>query len=390
MAQTDVIIVGLGAAGAATLHQLTRRGARAVGIDRFSPPHPHGSTHGDTRITRLAIGEGAVYTPLVTRSHEIWRELEAETGVRLLTQNGGLVIESPRSDHSLHHAHGFLDSTIACARRYGIEHEALTAEQMSLRFPQFSLAGDERGYYEPGAGFVRPETCVATQLDAAARAGAVVRRDETVIDLTRDGSGVRVRTNLATHVADRVVLCVGPWLADFLPASLRGVVSVYRQVLIWYGLRPDAPDHSPDAMPVFIWGLAGDRHFYGFPAIDGPGGGLKVATEQFDETTTAATAALGVDAAEADELHEQLIRDQLPGVTDRCVKAVRCLYTTTRDGHFLVDWHPDIDGVLLVSPCSGHGFKHSAGLGDALAAWLTSGASDVDLSPFRIDRLIQV
>ena len=93
MSTYDVAVVGLGAAGAATLYQLARRGISAVGIDRFSPPHIYGSTHGDTRITREAIGEGEAYTPLVQRSHAIWRELEAETGQTLLTQCGGLILE---------------------------------------------------------------------------------------------------------------------------------------------------------------------------------------------------------------------------------------------------------------------------------------------------------
>jgi len=388
VARTDVIVVGLGAAGSATLLQLARRGARVIGIDRFSPPHRHGSTHGETRITRQAIGEGEAYTPLVLRSHAIWRTLEAETGTELLTPNGALIMESARSRRSLHHEPHFLDRTIACARRYGIAHEVLSSDQIATRFPQFALTGDERGYFEPGAGFVRPEACVRVQLELAERSGAVVRRDESVLDLTPDRSAVTVRTKTATYSADRVVLAVGAWISDFLPTSLRRVFAVSRQVMVWYDIRPDAVDHSPDRMPVFIWGLPGARHFYGFPAVDGPGGGVKVATEQFDETTTPSTADPAVAPHEAAALYKELIGPRMPALSDRCVKAVRCLYTTTPDAGFVVDWHPELDRVLLVSPCSGHGFKHSAGLGEALAEKLTTGDSGVDLSPFKLDRLL--
>src|SRR5436305_13423340 len=76
--------------GSATCLQLATRGVRVIGIDRFEPPHPYGSTHGDTRITRVAIGEGAEYVPLVRRSHELWREIEARAGTRLLRVTGGL------------------------------------------------------------------------------------------------------------------------------------------------------------------------------------------------------------------------------------------------------------------------------------------------------------
>src|ERR1700712_1577922 len=94
MDKYDVVILGMGAMGSAAAYQLAKRGAKVLGLDRFAPPHAMGSSHGDTRITRLAIGEGAHYTPLALRSHEIWREIEAETGADLLTVTGGLIISS--------------------------------------------------------------------------------------------------------------------------------------------------------------------------------------------------------------------------------------------------------------------------------------------------------
>ena len=98
----DAIVIGLGAAGAATAYQLAKKGSRVLGIDRFDPPHVMGSTHGDTRITRLAIGEGAQYAPLAIRSHEIWREIESLTGVSLLTQCGALYIAPAADNLAIH------------------------------------------------------------------------------------------------------------------------------------------------------------------------------------------------------------------------------------------------------------------------------------------------
>jgi sarcosine oxidase len=381
----DVAVVGLGAAGAATLYQLARCGVRVVGIDRFSPPHIFGSTHGDTRITREAIGEGEEYAPLVKRSHAIWRELEAETGQDLLTQCGGLIIEAAGGGAAGHHRHEFLASTIACANRFGIRHELLSAADVAGRFPQFSLDGDESAYYEPTAGFVRPERCVEAQLTVAARLGADIRRDERVLGVESSGSGVRVLTDRGVHEAGRAVLAVGPWVRDFLrPEQLR-LFNVYRQVLAWFELDPDAINHTPGAMPVFIWGLADGNAFYGFPAIDGTRE-IKVATEQLEDATTADDAALEVGPDEPPAVHESLIERRLPGVSARCTRAVRCLYTVTPDANFVIDDHPDLSGVLLVSPCSGHGFKHSAGLGEAIAQRVTTGTSDADLAPFSLER----
>ena len=386
MRSADVAVVGLGAAGAATLYQLARRGVDAIGIDSYSPPHVMGSTHGDTRITREAIGEGEYYTPLIRRSHAIWRELESETGEDLLTQCGGLIIEEPGAGAAGHHRHQFLAQTIACANRYGVPHELLDASEVASRFPQFALTGDESAYFEPGAGFVRPERCVAAQLTLAERLGARVHRDERVHSLELDAHGAtRIRTNCDEYVAGRVVLAVGPWVRDFLEPRYHPLFTVYRQVLAWFAVDSQATDHSPGVMPVFIWGLRDGGSFYGFPEVDGTGD-VKTATEQLDVTTSADTATLNVDPAETRALYDGLIGAHLPGVTGRCVRSVRCLYTVTPDADFVVDDHPDLPGVTLVSPCSGHGFKHSAGIGEAIAQVVTTGTSDVDLTPFRMGR----
>ena len=386
MRSADVAVVGLGAAGAATLYQLARRGVDAIGIDAYSPPHVMGSTHGDTRITREAIGEGEYYTPLVRRSHAIWRELESETGADLLTQCGGLIIEEPGGGAAGHHRHQFLAQTVACATRYGIPHELLVASEVTARFPQFRLTGDEAAYFEPGAGFVRPERCVAAQLAVAERLGAGVHRDERVLALEADtGGATRIRTHRDEYVAGRVVLAVGAWVRDFLEPRHQALFTVYRQVLAWFAVDSRAPDHSPGVMPVFIWGLRDGNSFYGFPEVDGAGD-IKAATEQLDTATSADSATLNVDPAEPRALYDGLIRAHLPGVTGRCVRSVRCLYTVTPDADFVIDDHPGLPGVMLVSPCSGHGFKHSAGIGEAIAQVVTDGTSDVDLSPFRIGR----
>src|SRR4051794_23887868 len=108
-ARADVIVVGLGAHGSATLRALARDGARVIGLDRFAPPHDRGSSHGETRITRLAVGEGEAYAPLVLRSHALWRELEAETGLALLLQCGGLVMAPRGAMTRLRRSDDFLD-----------------------------------------------------------------------------------------------------------------------------------------------------------------------------------------------------------------------------------------------------------------------------------------
>ena len=131
MRTADVIIVGLGAMGSAASWQLASRGASVIGIDRYAPPHPWGSTHGDTRITRLAIGEGREYVPLARRSHELWREIERESGAELLTQPGIVILA--------HAGSTFLEETRAAARQYGIEHRELTNDELRDGYPMFAV-----------------------------------------------------------------------------------------------------------------------------------------------------------------------------------------------------------------------------------------------------------
>ena len=385
----DAIVLGLGAMGSAAVYHLAQKGARVLGLDRFSPPHAFGSTHGDSRVTRLAIGEGEHYTPLVLRSHELWRELEHETGESLLTTNGGLIISGSRAT-SHTHVEGFFDNTLSAARRFGIAHELLDAQAIQHRFPQFRVSDHEHAYFEPGAGFVRPERCVAAHLACAERRGATLRRNERAVGFDAEASGVRVRTERGIYAAARLIVSAGPWLPELLRAPPARHFTIYRQTLFWFEIEPPFERFEPERFPVFIWELTGRKQsVYGFPALDGPRGGVKVASEQFDEATTPDTARRNVTDDEIRVMYDDYVVPYISGVGRRCVKSAVCLYTVTPDFGFVLDRHPAFDRVLLVSPCSGHGFKHSPAIGEAVADIACDGTPRFDLEPFsarRFDR----
>lgn len=386
MPDADIILVGLGAVGSAALYQLARRGRRVLGIDQFAPPHAMGSTHGETRITRLAIGEGAHFTPLAIRSHQIWRELEAATGRELLTENGGLVISVAGGGGAFHGA-SFFATTVAAAERHGIAHERLDAAQIRRRHPPFAVRDDEVGYFEPSAGFVRPEACVAAQLDEAERLGATLRLGETVLSFEDDGGGVVVETTAGRYTASALVLAVGPWAPRLYGGRIAAPLKVFRQVLYWFDVG-DAHDHfNPDRFPVFIWELPHARGaIYGFPAIGGPGGGFKIATEQYLAETSPERVSRDVTTAETAEMFARFVAPFFPDALPRCVRSAVCLYTMTPDFGFVVDRLPGADRVIVASPCSGHGFKHSAALGEAIADLAEGQESRFDLSAFALSR----
>jgi sarcosine oxidase len=373
----DVIVIGLGAMGSAALYQLARRGVRAIGIDRFTPPHREGSSHGDTRITRCGVGEGTVYGPLVARSHAIWRELEAKTGLELLLQCGFLAIDATSGSGQFHGKPGFLDTTIASARAGGVAFSQPSVAEARTRWPQLNLAGSEQLYHEPGGGLVFPERCIAAQLQQAGALGATIRTGETVTAIRPDGAGVAVVTDQGVYRAARVILSAGGWMPGLAGAALP-TLRLLRQVLHWYAADEPAA-YGADRFPSFIWqhGMGAEDSFYGIPIVSGlAASGLKIAGEQY-RTVSPTPEAIDktVGAAEAATLHRDHVAGRLRGVTATALRSAVCHYTAAVDGDFIIDTDPADERVLLVSACSGHGFKHSAGIGAHVAEVLAEGAA---------------
>ena len=340
---------------------------RAIGIDRFSPPHSLGSSHGETRITRLGIGEGEVYTPLAIRSHAIWRELEAATGLDLMLACGMLAIEPGGGGAVFHGRSDFVSASAAAAAAHGVGHEMLDAVEIVRRWPQFILSGDERGYFEPGGGLVYPERCIAAQLAEAERLGARVSRDERVFRLDETPDGVVAVTDRQSHAGASVIVAAGAWIGSLidLPPSL---LTLPPQTLHWFA-PDDAADYAADRFPTFIWsrGSGEGESAYGFPIAPGaPTKAVKLGVEtkraverpeQRDE--------LGPDPG--DVAFERAVDGRLAGVSPRLVKSAVCLYTATQDSDFVIGRLPGRPRTLIASACSGHGFKHSPAVGEVLA-----------------------
>jgi sarcosine oxidase len=383
MENYDLIVIGLGAVGSAALCQSALRGARVLGIDRFHPPHEFGSSHGETRITRQAIGEGAEFVPLVLRANVLWRSIEAATGESLLVQNGGLILLDG-AEQVLGDGEAFYHQTVDCARRFAIDHQILGADELRQRFPQFILQDDAEGYLEMGAGFLFPERCIRAQLSVAGTNGAEARAGEIVTGIITDNSGVLVRTNRSSYRAAHVVLAPGPWM----PAWARTICglpedhfAVYRQTLFWFALNEAQPRFSPEQMPVFIWNsVQVEKGFYGFPSLDGVA--VKVATEQFVALSEADEGPVAVAPEQAQDFYDRYVAVSLRGLSRRCLRAATCFYTVLPDHGFLIDHAIDSERVWFASACSGHGFKHSAAVGEALAQKALGEPTSVDLRPF--------
>jgi sarcosine oxidase len=384
--RADVIVVGLGAVGSATLYQLARRGVKALGVDRFAPPHEYGSSHGETRITRQGIGEGDDYVPLALRAHQIWRELEAETGDDLLLACGLAIIGSRDGAGEVHGKSDFLRRSQAAAARHGIPHEVLSRADASKRFEQFVLKDDEIVYFEPGGGIVFPERCIASQLSLARRLGAQVRFDQSVVSVHSDRGAVRVVTEEGALEADQVVLAAGAWNPQ-LSGGLLSRLTLQPQTLHWF--EADEPHlYASERCPAFIW-MHGSRaeSFYGFPISPSvPTRAVKVATERTG--TIAAPEDYDREAAPkwAAPLFAEHINGRLRGLRPQPLRSAACLYTMAPDAEFVIGRAPGSERVIVASACSGHGFKHSAAIGEMLSEFVLSPGTQPPAA-FRISRL---
>lgn len=364
----DVIVVGLGGMGSAAAHHLSARGARVLGLERFGPVHDRGSSHGGSRITRQSYFEDPAYVPLLLRAYELYEEVERATGREIATLCGGVMVGHPESRT--------VSGSLLSAEQWGLAHEMLDARELRRRFPTLGPRDDEVALFEAKAGLVRPENMVAAHLHLAARQGAALHFDEPVARWEPYRDGVRVHTAENTYTAGQLVICPGAW-APRLLSDLGVPFTIERQVMYWF--QPSSPDgvkrFRPEHHPVYIWEDAEGVQVYGFPAIDGPELGTKVAFFRKGEVTTPETIDRTVHGHEVAAMAEHMSRliPELPGTF---LKAATCMYSNTPDEHFVISRHPAHPGSVTVA-CgfSGHGFKFVPVVGEIVADLALTGTT---------------
>jgi sarcosine oxidase len=373
MAHFDVVVVGLGVMGSAALHELARRGRRVLGIERFTPGHDRGSSHGATRIIRLGYFEHPSYVPLLRRAYTLWRELEQAAGRRLLHITG--IAEMGPPDGAL------VRGTLASAQLHALPHELLTAAELMRRFPAFRLPPHHVAVVQPDGGFLEAEPSLHALLGLAKNAGAQIRTGETVLTIEPHGDGVRIVTDQGPVEAGMAIVAAGPWLKSLLP-DFPAPIRATRQVMGWFA--PVEPTLvAPGQLPVFLIESAHGIH-YGFPPFGDAG--VKVAKHHHrDESVDPQSYDRNVSAAD-----EQLIRaavaEHLPAANGRLLAAQTCLYTMMPDDDFLIDRLPGCPQVIVASPCSGHGFKFAPVIGEILADLAISGTTEHDIARFSFAR----
>jgi len=361
--------------GSASAYHLAKRGHRVLGLEQFEPLHEQGSSHGLTRIIRLAYHEHPSYVPLLRRAYELWHELERTAGEPLLITTGSL--EGGPEDGAT------FRGALEAAELHGLAHEVLGTDALRGRFPAFAgLDPSTRVVWQPDGGFLLAERTMAAHQAAAVAAGAELRFGEEARawSPTAEG-GVRVTTVRGDVEADRLVICGGAWMRSLVPA-LAELAKPERQVLAW--LTPTKPElFTPDRFPVFLIDVP-EGSYYGFPTHQGHG--LKLGWyHHFREPIDPADPDRSTRAADEAALRAFAER-YLPDGAGPTEMLKACIFTNTPDEHFVVDRLPDAPQVSIASACSGHGYKFASVIGEIMADLAIRGETAHDIGLFRLDR----
>ena len=370
----DVIVIGLGAHGSSALYHLAKTGQKVLGIDRYTPPHEQGSSHGQSRIIRQAYHENPVYVPFVKAAYALWDAIERETGEKLLIETGGLLL-------------GAKDSTVVTGARvsadkHAIEYDYLDAKEVRRRFPAFRPAGDTVAVWEKKAGILFPEECIRTHLKGAMANGASLHCDETVLAINPQAGRrvVEVTTSQGKYAAEKVIVSAGAWVGALLP-ELRLPLAIERQVVCWFADKANGGQLSPSGMPIYIWEYEAGKMFYGFPDV---GEGIKIGFHHAGRRILADELKPDASAGEIDALKG--IAGRYLAIDPEFRRFSVCMYTNTPDEDFILDVYPGCERIFVASPCSGHGFKFSSVIGKILSEWACDRPVGFDLAPFSIAR----
>lgn len=363
----DCIVLGVGGFGSAVLYHLARRGLRVLGLEQYGIAHDRGSSHGETRIIRKAYFEHPDYVPLLKRAYTLWQKLPRDGwSGQLLNRVGLFLAGAPDSE--------VVAGTRRAAEAYHLPLEFFTDREAANHFPGFRFTPGSQVVFERDAGYLPVENCIRAHISAAIHRGAGLKTKTRVVSWKATGSTVQVQTEQETFTADRLVITAGPWAGTLL-ADLGLPLTVVRKPQFWFPVLRNA--YNVDVgYPAYFFETDA-RQFYGFPRMNGQL--LKVA-EHTGGTVVHDPASVDRDIHPEDlEGIVNFLGQHLPDVSLVPEKHSVCMYTRTPDGHFIVDRHPEYPQVAIGAGFSGHGFKFTSVLGEALADLVVDGQTELPI-----------
>lgn len=382
MPKYDVIVVGVGAMGSSACYHLARRGASVLGLEQFDIGNGLGSSHGFSRIFRLAYFEHSDYVELLRRALELWGQLESDSQQKLLYATGALYMGHPACQ--------LIRGSLQVAIEHNLVHETLDRDALQQRYSQFHLPPDFVGLYEQTAGFLVPERVVAAQAEQALRHGGHLRGHEPVVSWEASGSRVTVKTPRSSYEADHLVFCGGAWSDDIVD-DLGPPLKVTRQVMAW--VWPQQPQlFALGKFPVWAVDVNDPQEpqgiHYGFPMMaDNPG--FKIALHWPASPTEPNTVDRRLQPGD-EETFRPFLAKVLPDADGPLLSLRTCLYVNSPDSHFIIDRHPNQrrshNRVTIACGFSGHGFKFASVVGQVLADMALNGKTELPIEFLGLSR----
>lgn len=355
----EVIVLGAGSIGSAACYHLAKRGISVLGIDQFDIPNNRSSHHGKSRMIRKAYYEHPDYVPLLHRAYELWSDLENESPEQIFFKTGALYL--------CHSKDSVVTGSLRSAKIHGLSHTHLNTAAIRSDFPEFTVPENFEGLFEPDGGFLRPELGIQEHARQAEKRGAHFLSNTKVLNWTSTPSCVEVKTNDTTYSAEHLIISAGPWAQPILE-SIGIELTVSRQVQAWFESRGDPVRFSYQNFPCWFIETHAPFGHYGFPILPGQKG-LKIAEHRAGVPLSAATIDQGIQPPAEKELSElrSVLETHIQGASGQLIKSCTCLYTNTTDRHFVVGTHPTDDRISIAAGFSGHGYKFSTVIGEALA-----------------------
>lgn len=374
----DVIVLGVGAAGSAATYHLAKNGASVLGIEQYGIPNNEGSSRGYTRVINPAIREESEYIQLITRSLELWNELQVTHENKLIEQTGAL--RGWAGPDYIGHRDSFEAALDAC-ETHSIPHEVFDSQTIADRYPGFDPASDTKFLYQPDGGILDPKECIIAHMNAAHAEGATIKGHEKVEEWSPTGNGVQVETSKGTYRADDLVITAGPWIGEIVEELAH--IQPARSVMGWF--RPQQPDQfTPETFPAFGWDTE-NGYFYGTPAhgING----VKIGGRVFDDEVTVNPDELDprVSASEENAIRD-FIAQNLPTGIGPTLRLTACMTTRASDEEFILDTHPEYSDIHVAGGFTGMGFMTSSAVGEAVAELALDGDTNQDISRFGLNR----
>jgi sarcosine oxidase len=368
----DAIVIGAGVMGLSTAFELAQRGKRVLLLEQFDLQHPYGSSHGATRVIRTAYFEHPDYVPLAQRAWDKWMTMGD-----FIVKTGGLYV-GPRDSP-------LIAGSIEAAEKHGLTYE-LDGGQLNAARKQMRVPEGFATFWEADCGVLMASAAVDHLVNRCRDQGVKLCANAALRDWSATDTGVRVTTDSSEFEADFLAICAGPWASQVLD-HLKLSLVVTRQVVAY--TEPANPLlFTSDRFPVTCF-TDGDGAFYYAIPICNSGNyrtkafkvgrhnpGCIVSPNSVQRTST----------VEDIEFASVGLQEFIPGALGRLVSSEICLYTSTPDGHFIIDLHPEYKRVAYACGFSGHGFKFAPVVGEALSDLMLHGRSELPVQFLRIDR----